>query len=221
MSFCGSIVANNFPTFEGTTGHPISVFNDGHKEIINRNFMPPPLPNYMLLNCSSPDTGCFDLRFIGNTVSNLFMLKNPLGGTNYFTQKVNWQMEKMALVLQIHNFKGNVTFSGNKIEDIRINFKDFCLYTEDPNQEGNEFSMSYATPWTSLNSFKDVRFDKKTEYLIPNQNDAFQLHSLVTIENLKEGKSVNITNNIIKGCITSSSLININQKLNSKIENRG
>ena len=121
MSFCGSIVANDFPTFEGTAGHPINVFNDGQKELIARHYSPPVPPNYMLLNCSSAISGCFDLRFVNNSVANLFMLKNPAGGTNYFAQKVNWQMEKMALVLQIQDFKGNVTFSGNEVSDARLN----------------------------------------------------------------------------------------------------
>lgn len=31
MSFCGSIISNDYPTFTGTVGHPIFEFNEGLK----------------------------------------------------------------------------------------------------------------------------------------------------------------------------------------------
>ena len=83
-------------------------------------------------------------------------------------------MEKFAMVIQIHKFKGNITISGNTMNDNRMHLKDVCIYYENINVKGGtEFQMSYVSDWTSMKKHKDISFDRPSEFLIPNQNSAY------------------------------------------------
>ena len=66
-----------------------------------------------------------------------------------------------------------------------------------------------ANFWTSPTSFASGNKRPRYTDLIPNQNDAYQLHSLIVIDNLKEDKSVKLLNNKFEGNIVTNGLISI------------
>ena len=96
MSFCGSVVSNDFPIFNSFDEHEITDFNDGLKNYIRTHFTPNP-NQHVNINCTNQT--CFEFKFINNTVSQMNMMKNPTGGSPFFKQRVNWKMKKFALVI--------------------------------------------------------------------------------------------------------------------------
>ena len=71
MSFCGSVVSNDYPLFEGTDGHKIKDFNDGLKNQIHMYYTKTP-NQFIEFDCNNET--CYDFKFINNTVSGLNMM---------------------------------------------------------------------------------------------------------------------------------------------------
>ena len=106
---------------------------------------------------------------------------------------------------------------GNLFKNTRLNFNDFCSYYQDQ-ADAASFSMSQTTParglayfWTSPTTFADPNKNPRYKDLVPNQNDAYQLHSLIVIDNLKASESVQLLNNVFEGNIVTNGLISITQ----------
>ena len=165
----------------------------------------------MQLNCTMANVTCWKFVFTNNTIKNHFMMKTV--NSTFFPHRVNWQMEKFGMIIQIHNFKGDIEIKGNTILDTRQNFNDFCLYYENlRTKDGFYFEMSPSVNWISLKDRKVLRLNQKTKYLIPMQNSVYQLSSLITIDNISEKKNVDISHNTFKGNIVSNALVSITQK---------
>lgn len=86
MSFCGSIVSNDWPIFAGTHGSYIMEYMSGIKNQIN-SFYEKTLSQKILLDCSSAE--CFKFSFVNNTVDNLNQMKRSTP-INFFDRHVNW-----------------------------------------------------------------------------------------------------------------------------------
>ena len=91
MSTCGSIVSNDFPIFEGDI-----MFNNGIKNQI-QSFYGSHLGQET--NCLE---NCFTFVFEKNQIKSLSHLKNE--EQNFFSSKVNWQMQKFGLGIHLVNF---------------------------------------------------------------------------------------------------------------------
>ena len=81
MSFCGSVVSNDYPVFEATETHQIKDFNDGLKNEIHQHYTPTPT-QFIEIDCKN--NTCYEMKFVNNTVSKMNMMKNPTGGSNVF-----------------------------------------------------------------------------------------------------------------------------------------
>jgi hypothetical protein len=71
------------------------------------------------------------------------------GSQSFFSQKVNWQMNKLGLAIHLKNFEGNVELYDNVFNDTRLNFDDFCEYSLD---DGAEYFKIYSSDanWTDI-----------------------------------------------------------------------
>jgi len=82
-------------------------------------------------------------------------------------------MQKFGLVVHLTNFRGHANVIGNTISNIKLNFKDVCLYYENPStKDGYTFDMMPLTPWISVDNFYSPNMDKETQFLIPMQHNA-------------------------------------------------
>ena len=206
MSFCGSIVSNDFPHFEGTQGSIIESYNHGIINQINSQYSPSP-SHFLGLNCSL--VSCFEFRFVGNQIENLNMFKRDAQAL--FDTHVNWQMQKLGLVVHLKNFKGDVLFEANLVKNVMYNFDDVCsLYDKQMSDDGEVYKLAYSKDWLAYANFYAPNKDTELNLLIPSQNHSLQLSSLIVIDNLHPSKSVSIKNNkfmdaqMINGLITVS-----------------
>lgn len=122
MSFCGSIVSNDYPQFEGTEDTLIDVYNHGIINKINSHYSMTKTMQFTL-NCSAVE--CFKFRFVSNTIDNLNMMKED--PQTYFDHHVNWQMQKFGLAIHLKNFKGIVDIIGNSLKNTLNVYNDICL----------------------------------------------------------------------------------------------
>ena len=70
MNFCGSIVSNDFPTFEGTPNNTVQIYNDVLKKQMKRRYgsqYGTPAAKAMNLTfnltCEWQNTTCYELTF--------------------------------------------------------------------------------------------------------------------------------------------------------------
>ena len=104
-------------------------------------------------------------------------------------------MNKLGLGVHLLNFDGNVTIKNNNFSDTQLLFSETC-----------------DSEWTNIDRFYTPNQSPKYENLVSEQNDAYQLQSLIVIENLEKDRAVQITENKFEGNSMGGSLISISQQ---------
>ena len=178
MSFCGSILTNDFPVFEGTVDSYIEEYKNGIQNQMIEHYTRSPTQN-ITLNCTNSTTrnnetynACYQIVFNNNTINGLNKYKNT--PQNYFTEKVNWQMQRFGLAIHLNQFDGNLELLNNSFTDTLMNFNDVCIYQENPvdktyyqiSQE-SQYSASEGGFWTTIEAFYMVNQAKRHKYYIP------------------------------------------------------
>ena len=117
-------------------------------------------------------------------------------------------MQKFGIVFHVKDFPGNITFINNTMTGTVQQYNDICTnWAIDGNLVDGMFNTAPTTEWTSMPAFYNGTAGEHSKYLVPEQNAAYQVHSMVLIENLRQGNWVNISNNVLDATITSNALI--------------
>ena len=134
-------------------------------------------------------------------------------------------MQKFGLAIHLRNFKGNAEIHGNEFTNNHLNFNSICLqYENNSTQDGLTFDMAPATSWMAIDHFYSPNLDRTTQYLVPQQHHAHQLHSLIVFDNFATNRTLEISNNTFTRNLLVNSLISVSSPVgasNSSAQSQG
>jgi len=205
MSFCGSIISNDYPIFQNQTEY-MSAINSAFELEIRRFYSKDP---YQSVSSLDP---LYSISFTSNTIQGLNLLKT---GTKLFEDKVPQNMHKFGLAVHLVRYPGKLELSGNKFTDTKMNLDDVCSVQQLTSSGKTKYYQTVAYDWTQSQNFYKASATPNM-LLSSTQNHTFQMHSLILIDQqmVDNSNAINISGNSFENNLISSSLISV-QKTSS------